>query len=119
MEKALYISNLQRAAIEGLCRVGQPAQFVVDRGTGRWTCIESLSPTPFIFLLGIKYFIDRLALFAARSSDCSGRFALTPCGVVFGDELRPVLRFIVASSLDGAEGDAADTRRELVDELVA
>src|SRR5713226_3740299 len=119
MKETLKISKLQQAALSGLCAVGRPAQFVVDKETGRWTCKESQSTTPSLFLLGVKFLIDRLAQFAAYSDNCAGKFALTPRGMSLADDYRIAVQFIVVDSVDASQDAAFDMGMELVQGLVA
>src|ERR1700730_7890288 len=107
MEEILKISKLQHAALSGLCAVGRPAQFVVDIETGRWTCKETQSMTPFVFLFGVKFLIDRLAQFAANSDNCVGRFALTPRGMSLAGDCWLAVQFVVDSA-DASQNAAFD-----------
>lgn len=119
MEETLKISKLQQAALSGLCAAGQPAQFVVEKETGRWTCRETQSLTPLVFLFGVKFLIDRLAQFAAYSENCAGSFALTPRGMFLTDDWRLAVQFEVVDSADASQDAAFDLGIELVQGLVA
>jgi len=118
MQQTLKISKLQQAALNGLCAVGRPAQFVVEKETGRWACKETQSMTPFVFLFGVKFLIDRLAQSAANSDNCVGRFALTPRGMSLADDCRLAVRFVVDST-DASQDPAFELGTEFAHGLVA